>query len=265
MKIGICGIGGRMGNAILRIMTDRGHELCAAFDDEKSGLINKNAKELINRPLCDCIISSVNSEALAKVDGVIDFSAPEASMRLIRGMSEFKKPVVIGTTGFSDGQIDEIKEYSKTAPLVHSPNMSLGVNLLFKLTEIASRALSAEYDVEIFEAHHRNKKDAPSGTAKKLLEIIKGNMAGLSNADVMNGRDGIIGERTSNEIGMHAMRGGSIVGEHTIYFTGLDDRIELTHRAVNRDVFASGAVAAMEYLHGKGAGFYTMYDVLGFK
>jgi 4-hydroxy-tetrahydrodipicolinate reductase len=185
-------------------------------------------------------------------------------MDLIRIMSDIKKPLVIGTTGFSNEQIDEIKKYSHVSPLLHSPNMSLGVNLLFTLTEIASRALNTQYDVEIFEAHHRLKKDAPSGTAKKLLEIIKENMSGLSDAAVLNGRDGIIGERTANEIGMHAMRGGSIIGEHTVYFTGLDDRIELTHRAVNRDVFAGGAVAAVEFLHGKDAGFYTMYDVLGF-
>ncbi|MCL2154992.1 MAG: 4-hydroxy-tetrahydrodipicolinate reductase [Leptospirales bacterium] len=265
MNIAINGIGGRMGNAVLRIMTNRSHKLYAAFESDNSPLINKNAKELINNPLCDCLISAINREALIEVDGVIDFSSPEAAMKLIKLMYEFKKPIVIGTTGFSNEQIDEIKQYSKTGPLVHSPNMSLGVNLLFKLTEIASKALNTEYDVEIFEAHHRNKKDAPSGTAKKLLEIIKGNMIGLSDAAVMNGRGGITGERTANEIGMHAMRGGSIIGEHTVYFTGLDDRIELTHRAVNRDVFATGAVAAMEYLHEKKAGFYTMYDVLGFK
>jgi len=265
MKIGISGIGGRMGNAILRIAVNRGHKLCAAFESDKSHLINKNTRELISSPLCDCIISAINKDALNEVDGVIDFSAPEATMKLIEIASALKKPVVIGTTGFSNEQVDAIKQRSKTIPLIHSPNMSLGVNLLFKLTEIASKALNTEYDVEIFEAHHRLKKDAPSGTAKKLLEIIKENMTGLSGAAVMNGRDGITGERTANEIGMHAMRGGSIIGEHTVYFTGLDDRIELTHRAVNRDVFAGGAVAAMEYLHGKAAGFYTMYDVLGFK
>ena len=264
MKIGINGIGGRMGNSILRIMTNRGHKLCAAFESDKSHLINRNAKELVSNPLCDCVISTINREALSGLDGVIDFSLPHATMELIRIMSDLKKPLVIGTTGFSNEQIDEIKKYSHVSPLVHSPNMSLGVNLLFKLTEIASSALNTEYDVEIFEAHHRLKKDAPSGTAKKLLEIIKENMTGLSDAAVLNGRDGIVGERTSNEIGMHAMRGGSIIGEHTVYFAGLDDRIELTHRAVNRDVFASGAVAAMEYLYRKDAGFYTMYDVLGF-
>jgi len=143
--------------------------------------------------------------------------------------------------------------------------MSLGVNLLFKLTEIASMALTTDYDVEIFEAHHRFKKDAPSGTAKKLLEIVKENMKGLSDAADINGREGITGERTSNEIGIHAMRGGNIIGEHTVFYTGLDDRIELTHRAASRDVFARGAVSAFEFLNGKAPGFYTMYDVLGFK
>jgi len=265
MNIGICGIGGRMGNAILRISTERGHKLGAAFDADGSPLINKNAKELVNNSLADCTISAINADMLQSVDGVIDFSGPAATMKLIGILSELKKPVVIGTTGFSDADVAEIRSYSEKIPVIHSPNMSLGVNLLFKLTEIASMALTTDYDVEIFEAHHRFKKDAPSGTAKRLLEIVKENMAGLSKAADVNGREGITGERTSNEIGMHAMRGGNIIGEHTVFYTGLDDRIELTHRAASRDVFARGAVSAVEYLYKKTPGFYTMYDVLGFK
>ncbi len=265
MNIGICGIGGRMGQAILRIMTERGHKLQAAFDVDGSPMINKNCKELVNSPLADCIISSINVDALLGVDGVIDFSGPAATMKLIKIMSELNKPLVIGTTGFSDSDIAGIRSYSEKLPVIHSPNMSLGVNLLFKLTEIASMALTTDYDVEIFEAHHRFKKDAPSGTAKRLLEIVKENMPGLSNAADINGREGITGERTSNEIGMHAMRGGNIVGEHTVFYTGLDDRIELTHRAASREVFARGAVSAVEYLYNRAPGFYTMYDVLGFK
>lgn len=265
MNIGICGIGGRMGHAILRIATERGNKIHAAFDTEDSPLINKNCKELVNSPLADCIISTINADALQGVDGVIDFSGPAATMKLIRILAELKKPVVIGTTGFSGSDVAEIRSYSEIIPVIHSPNMSLGVNLLFKLTEIASMALTTEYDVEIFEAHHRFKKDAPSGTARRLLEIVKENMQGLSNAADINGREGITGERTANEIGMHAMRGGNIIGEHTVFYTGLDDRIELTHRAASRDVFARGAVSAMEYLHNMAPGFYTMYDVLGFK
>ena len=248
MNIGICGIGGRMGNAILRIALERCHKLYAAFDAEKSPYI-----------------TVINSEALKGVDGVMDFSGPSASMKLLKILSELKKPVVIGTTGFTDSDVAQIKSYSEIIPVIHSPNMSLGVNLLFKLTEIASKALTTDYDVEIFEAHHRFKKDAPSGTAKRLMEIVKENMKGLSNAADINGREGITGERTNNEIGMHAMRGGNIIGEHTVFYTGLDDRIELTHRAANRDVLARGAVSAMEFLYNRAPGFYTMYDVLGFK
>jgi 4-hydroxy-tetrahydrodipicolinate reductase len=265
MNIGICGIGGRMGNAILRISTERGHKLCAAFDAEGSPLLNKNAKTLIDNPLADCAISAMNADALQGVDGVIDFSGPAATIKLIRVLSELKIPVVIGTTGLSDADVSEIRSCSEKIPVIHSPNMSLGVNLLFKLTEIASMALTTDYDVEIFEAHHRFKKDAPSGTAKRLLEIVKENMKGLSDAADINGREGISGERTNNEIGMHAMRGGNIIGEHTVFYTGLEDRIELTHRAASRDVFARGAVFAFEYLYKKSPGFYTMYDVLGFK
>jgi 4-hydroxy-tetrahydrodipicolinate reductase len=131
------------------------------------------------------------------------------------------------------------------------------------LTEVASRALSNEYDVEILEAHHSYKKDAPSGTAKRLLEIVKNSMKGLKDAKEVPGREGITGERTRKEIGILAMRGGDIVGEHTVYFTTIGERIELTHRLTSRETLAKGGVAAMEYLAGKPAGLYTMYDVLG--
>ena len=265
MNIAICGIGGRMGIAVLRIMVERGHKLSAAFDIEGSPFINTNANRLVHSSLADCNITTINASGLEGVDGIIDFSGPAGTMQLVRMLSELKKPVVIGTTGISSADSAEIKAASGNIPIIHSPNMSLGVNLLFKLTEIAAGALTTDYDVEIFEAHHRLKKDAPSGTAKRLLEIVRASMKGLSGAAEINGREGITGERTSNEIGMHAMRGGNIIGEHTVFFTGLDDRIELTHRAASRDVFARGAVSAIEYLYGKEPGFYTMYDVLGFK
>lgn len=264
MKFGICGTSGRMGNAILRIMVENGHSLGAAFDADNSPNISKNAREIVNSPFADCMIRSLNAEDLKNIDCIIDFSSPAATLKLIDLMKDIKKPVVIGTTGFTAEEAERIKSASSSFPVILSPNMSLGVNLLFKLTEIASKALSTDYDVEIFEAHHRFKKDAPSGTAKRLLDEVKNNMKGLSAARDVNGREGITGERTSNEIGMHAMRGGSIVGEHTVFYVGMDDRIELTHRASSRDVFARGAVSAAEFLTGKTPGLYTMYDVLGF-
>lgn len=264
MKFGICGFSGRMGHAIFRVMEEKGHHLGAAFDADNSANISKNAKDIVNSPYADCIIRGINADDLYNVDCIIDFSAPAATMKLIGILKEIKKPVVIGTTGLSGEEASIVKKASADFPVIHSPNMSLGVNLLFKLTEIASKSLSTDYDVEIFEAHHRFKKDAPSGTAKRLLEEVKNNMKGLSSAVDVNGREGITGERTSNEIGMHAMRGGSIVGEHTVFYVGKDDRIELTHRASSRDVFARGAVSAAEFLAGKAPGLYTMYDVLGF-
>lgn len=264
MKLGICGFSGRMGHAIFRVMEEKGHYLGAAFDADNSVNISRNAKEIVNSPLADCIIRGINADDLKNIDCIIDFSAPAATSKLMEILKEVKKPVVIGTTGLSPAESEIVKKVSSDIPVIHSPNMSLGVNLLFKLTEIASKALSTDYDVEIFEAHHRFKKDAPSGTAKRLLEEVMNNMKGLSGAAEINGREGITGERTSNEIGMHAMRGGSIVGEHTVFYVGMDDRLELTHRASSRDVFARGAVSAAEFLAGKAPGLYTMYDVLGF-
>jgi len=264
MRFGICGFSGRMGHAIFRVMEEKGHYLGAAFDADNSLNISKHAGEIINSTYADCVISGINADSLKNIDCIIDFSAPAATLKLIEIMKEIKKPVVIGTTGLSNEESEVVKKASGFFPVIHSPNMSLGVNLLFKLTEIASKALSTDYDVEIFEAHHRFKKDAPSGTAKRLLEEVKKNMKGLSAAVDINGREGITGERTSNEIGMHAMRGGSIVGEHTVFYVGMDDRLELTHRASSRDVFARGAVSAAEFLAGKAPGLYTMYDVLGF-
>jgi len=185
-------------------------------------------------------------------------------MRLLEEACAAGKPLVIGTTGFSDDQKKSIENASRQIPVLFSPNMSVGVNLLFKLTETAARALNTEYDVEIFEAHHRFKKDAPSGTARRLLEIVRENMGGLEKAKEVPGRDGIVGERSKNEIGILAMRGGDIVGEHTVFFTTFGERIELTHRATSREILSSGAVTAMEFLAGRPAGLYTMYDVLGF-
>ena len=264
MNIGICGIGGRMGRAILRVMVERGHTLSAAYDAPGSKLIGANAMNIVNDRLADCVISVSDESSLSKTDGIIDFSAPAATMKIIEQALAVKKPIVIGTTGFSPAEVEVIRDASLSIPVLFSPNMSLGVNLLFKLTELASSAMTTDYDVEIFESHHRFKKDAPSGTAKRLLEVVKENMKGLSSAQTVNGREGITGERTSNEIGMHAMRGGNIIGEHTVFFVGMDERIELTHRAANREAFASGAVPAMEFLKGKGPGLYSMYDVLGF-
>ena len=264
MNIGIYGISGRMGNAILNVAIEKGHRLAGAFDAPGSKFISQNAMTFADSTLADCVITVSDEASLAGTECVIDFTTPAATMNLIPQSVAARTPLVIGTTGLGPDEVEVIKKAAASIPVIFSPNMSLGVNLLFKLTELASSALSTDYDVEIFEAHHRFKKDAPSGTAKRLLEVVKENMKGLSDAKTVHGREGITGERTSAEIGMHAMRGGNIIGEHTVFFTSLEERIELTHRAAGREVFARGAVTAAEYLKGKPAGLYTMYDVLGF-
>jgi 4-hydroxy-tetrahydrodipicolinate reductase len=184
-------------------------------------------------------------------------------MELLAAAVRHRTPIVIGTTGFSDEQKAEIEKAALAIPLVFSPNMAVGVNMLFKLTETAAAALGDDFDVEILEIHHSLKKDAPSGTAKRLADIVKEHMNGMAGARVVTGRNGITGEREGAEIGVMALRGGDAVGEHTVYFIGEGERIELTIRSTKRDTYAKGAVLAAEFLNGRQAGFYSMYDVLG--
>ena len=263
MNIGICGIGGRMGVAIMRILLDRGHSLGAAFESGSSQYMGQDAGTLLAGDSLNVTISLPQESMVASVDGIIDFSAPAATETLLECAVSAGRPVVIGTTGFTDQGLKKIEEAAGTVPVLFSPNMSPGVNLLFKLTEMASRVLTEGFDVEVFEAHHRFKKDAPSGTAKKLIEIIRESMARLNSAEEISDRRKIDTERTDNEIGVMAMRGGDIVGEHTVFFAGMGERVELTHRALNRDIFARGAVLALEFLADRKPGLYSMFDVLG--
>ncbi len=261
MRIAICGIAGRMGRAILSVAVEKGHTLSQALDAEQCPLLGQDAGSMISKKL-DVEIESLKNATL-NADVVIDFSAPPATEILLQKALERKIPVVIGTTGFSDTQKEKIQHAAGTIPIVFSPNMSVGVNLLFKLTQLAASVLQDGYDVEIFEAHHRLKKDSPSGTAKKLIDIVMETRKDLHAAKLMHGREGIIGQRSNNEIGVMVMRGGDIVGEHTVYFIANGERVELTHRATSRDNFARGAVMAAEFVANKRDGLYTMFDVLG--
>ncbi len=262
MVVGICGIYGRMGGTILRILIDRGHTVGAGFDVKKTGKLSFYGDTVVNVQSLEKG-AEIDMDELREVDGFIDFSSPGATLKLTAIAAEMGKPVVTGTTGFTENEAETVRAVSEKIPLLFSPNMSVGVNLLFKLTEIASKAVRNEYDIEIFEAHHKFKKDAPSGTAKRLVQIIKENIDDLRDCREVTGRDGITGERSKNEIGIMAMRGGDIVGEHTVFYTGMGERIELTHRATSRDTFAMGAVKAMEFLVDKKPGLYSMFDVLG--
>jgi 4-hydroxy-tetrahydrodipicolinate reductase len=263
LKIGVCGIAGRMGTAVLRELLDRGHALAAAFDSESSPSFGRDAGDLLGRSPLGVKVGAISGEEVAKAEGLVDFSSPAASMALLAAAREARRPLVIGTTGFTSGGRKAIEEAAREIPILFSPNMSVAVNLLFKLTGMTAAALGGDFEVEVFEAHHRFKKDAPSGTAKKLVEVVKNAVGRLKGAPEVYDRSVVTKERDGAEIGVMALRGGDIVGEHTVFFVGMGERLELTHRATSRDIFARGAVRAVEYLAGREAGLYSMNDVLG--
>ncbi len=202
--------------------------------------------------------------ALATSDVVVDFSAPSATRAVLEAAVARQKPVVLGTTGHSAEEKKALLALAGRVPCVWAGNFSVGVNLLFALTRHAASVLGSDYDAEVVEMHHRFKKDAPSGTAARLLEIILEERK-LDARALRHGREGLTGERTSTEVGIHALRGGDVVGDHTVMFAALGERLELTHKASDRGIFARGALRAAQWVVGKQPGVYDMQDVLGLK
>ena len=198
---------------------------------------------------------------LAAADVVIDFTRPEGTLEHLKRA----RAAVIGTTGFTEAQLAAVKDRSKSVPIVLSPNFAIGVNVVFRLAEMAARALGDAYDVEIVEAHHRHKVDAPSGTALKIGEIIASSLKRNLQTEARHGRHGDTGERPAKQIGFHAIRGGDIVGEHTVIFAGAGERVEVAVRSQSRATYAVGAVRAAKWLKERPAGLYSMQDVLGLK
>ena len=203
--------------------------------------------------------------ALAQCEAVIDFSHHSTVEPVLARCVEAKKTLVIGTTGHTDAQVAAIKHSAAHIPLVFAPNYSIGVNTLFWLTRKAAEILGPGFDLEVLEMHHRLKKDAPSGTATTLLEILGDVRKVQLEEQLRHGRKGITGERTSSEIGIHAIRGGDVVGDHTVIFAANGERVELTHKASSRETFANGALRAAQWIVGKKPGIYDMQDVLGLK
>lgn len=218
----------------------------------------------------DCVISypldagDDLAAGIQKADAVIDFSSHKVTAEVVGLAVQFKKPLVIGTTGHTADEKKRLSAEAGRVPAVWSGNYSVGVNLLFALTRRATQVLGADYDAEVIEMHHRFKKDAPSGTAARLLEIILEERK-LSADALRHGREGITGERTQSEVGIHAVRGGDIVGEHTVMFAALGERVELTHKASDRGIFARGALRAAKWAAAQPPGLYDMQDVLGLK
>ncbi|MEM0351070.1 MAG: 4-hydroxy-tetrahydrodipicolinate reductase [Archaeoglobaceae archaeon] len=256
MKLAVAGSAGRMGRLVIKNAIKEGLTIAQAFDIVEVG---KDAGEIAG--IGKIGVKIENDIENLNADVLIDFTNPEACLRNAKVASRKGVKLVIGTTGFSDSQRKELEEICRKVPSVISPNFSLGVNVFFKIVEFASSFLQ-DYDVEIFEIHHRHKKDAPSGTAIKIAEIIKRVMAEKGRElEIKFFRDG----KKGDEIGVFGIRGGDVVGEHTVLFFGEGERIELTHRATSRECFAKGALIAAKWISKvEEPGIYTMFDVLGF-
>lgn len=263
IKVIVAGACGRMGSRVCSlVLAEKDMELAGAVERQGHASLGKDMRELLGLGRTGIILQENLKEVIDSGLVIIDFSAPESTLAHLRLAVEHKTAMVIGTTGFSQKQAAEIKDLAQNIPCLLSPNMSLGVNLLFKVAGDVARALGDEYDIEIVEAHHRRKKDAPSGTAKRLAEILS-EARGQSLEDVaVYGRKGMTGERPKKAIGIHSVRGGDIVGDHKVIFAGEGERVELIHRAHSRDTFARGAILAARFVAGAPKGLYSMQDVL---
>lgn len=264
IKAIVAGAGGRMGGRIVTMISEAdGIELSAAFEHPDSPAVGRDAGEVAGIGKIGVTIEDSIDKVMDKGDVIIDFTFHEATVKHAEKAAEAGRAMVIGTTGFSNEEKARIEELSSKFPCVLAPNMSVGVNLLYKLLEMTAKVLGDDYDVEIVEAHHRMKKDAPSGTALQLGRVVAKALGRDFDQVAVYERHGMIGERSRKEIGIQTIRGGDIVGEHTVFFCGIGERIEITHKASSRDTFAKGAVRAAKWVAGKGPGFYSMQDVLG--
>jgi 4-hydroxy-tetrahydrodipicolinate reductase len=243
IRIAVAGANGKMGRAVIEaVRADKSLALASSFD-----------------------VGDDAAKAIAAGDVVIDFTRPEGTLAHLEHCVKLARAMVIGTTGFSESQKKALADAAKRIAIVLAPNFAVGVNVVFKLAETAAGILGDDYDVEILEAHHRHKVDAPSGTALKLGEIIAGKLKRDLKKEAKHGREGDTGARPGKQIGFHAIRGGDIVGEHTVVFAGTGERVEVTVRSQSRATYALGALRAAKFLRDRKTGLFDMADVLGLK
>ncbi len=264
-KVVVSGVAGRMGQRIVTLIHED-PDLSLVGGTEACGhpSVGGDLGAFSGLPELGIEITDNIENAATDADVIVDFTNPASTLETAAYAAQHGKALVIGTTGFSETEITQLNNAATSCPIVYSPNMSIGVNVLFQAAKQVASALGDDYDVEIVEAHHKHKVDSPSGTALRLGKVV---------ADALNRdfgevakfeRHGQIGEREKNEIGMQTIRGGDTVGEHTVLFFGSGERIELTHRAYNRDTFARGVIRAVKWIENKKPGIYSMLDVLGF-
>ncbi len=265
MKVAIAGAGGRMGRALIEACLEHpGLELAVATERGDSSLLGVDAGELVGAGRLGVSLTA-ELAAAGPFDVLIDFTSPAATLAHLDICRQAGSAIVIGTTGFSDREKALITTAAETIPVVFAPNMSVGVNLTLKLLEMAARVLGDEVDIEIIEGHHRHKVDAPSGTALRMGEVVAETLGRDLKTCAVYGREGITGERDRKTIGFATVRAGDIVGEHTVMFAGIGERVEITHKASSRMTFAKGAARAAAWLAGRESGLFDMQDVLALK
>jgi 4-hydroxy-tetrahydrodipicolinate reductase len=265
VRIAIAGAGGRMGRALIEeVLRASDLKLAAALEQKGHTAVGKDAGLLAGAP-CGVTVADEVAGALTGCDVLVDFTRAEAAAANLAACRKQGVRMVIGTTGFSDAQKREIADAARDIAIVMSPNFSVGVNVAFRLLETAAAALGGSYDVEIMEAHHRHKVDAPSGTALRMGEVVASALKRDLAKTAVYGREGVTGERKPETIGFATVRGGDLVGDHTVMFIGAGERLEISHRASSRANFAAGALRAARFAATRKNGLYDMADVLGFK
>jgi 4-hydroxy-tetrahydrodipicolinate reductase len=266
IKVVIAGAAGRMGSRLVSLVRDStALTLAGALEGKSHHALGEDAGEIAGSGRAGVAITEDLSALMERGEVVVDFSSPQATLEHLRIAAQHRRAMVIGTTGFSAPELDELKALAQRVPCVCSPNMSVGVNLIYKVIGEMAKTLGEDYDIEVIEAHHRLKKDAPSGTALKIAEVLAQAVNRDLNEVGVYARKGLIGERTKKEIGIQTIRAGDIVGDHTILFGGMGERIEVTHRASSRDTFARGALRAARWVVRQPPGLYDMMDVLGLR
>ena len=266
IKVVVTGAAGRMGSRLVSLVKDSAFlTLAGAVESKGHHALGEDSGEVAGCGHTGVPIVEDLSSLMERGEVVVDFTTPAATLGHLRIVAQHRRSIVVGTTGFSATELDELRSVSKQIPCVFSPNMSVGVNVIYKVIAEMAKTLGEDYDIEVIEAHHRLKKDAPSGTALKMAEVL----ARAVNRDLgqvgVYSRKGLIGERKKGEIGIQTIRAGDIVGDHTVMFGTMGERIEVTHRASSRDTFARGALRAAGWVVKQPPGLYDMHDVLSLK
>lgn len=265
LKIAVAGASGRMGKMLVEAISNADDiELAGALDVPGSPALGSDAAASLGKP-SGILIESDFDKALATAEYLIDFTRPEGTLKHLAYCAEHGIKMIIGTTGFDDEGKAAIAAAAQKTAIVFAPNMSVGVNVTLKLLEMAAKSFAQGYDIEIIEAHHRHKVDAPSGTALKMGEVIADALGRDLNEVGVFSREGVTGERDPSSIGFATIRGGDIVGDHTVMFAGIGERVEITHKSSSRVTYAHGSLRAARFLKDKASGLFDMYDVLGLR